>query len=74
MATAARRCASVTVNTTFGPAEMFGSDGRGQVLLMLHYGQAPHLEPPVPVDVRGKYYYRLVPEEVILESASAPHA
>jgi hypothetical protein len=67
MAGNVRRCSSVTVNTTYGPAECFGGDGHGQVLLCLHYGQAPEYEPPVPADARGKYYFRLVPENVVLE-------
>ena len=63
-----RRCASVTVNTSWGPAEMFGSDGRGQVLLKLYYAWKTEYEPVVPESTRGDYYFRLVPQECVLES------
>jgi len=71
MATAARRCASVPVVTIWGPTEMFGGDNHGQVLLKLYYAWKTEYEPAVPADVRGKYYYRLVPESVVLTEREA---
>lgn len=44
MTTAARRCASVPVDTVYGKGELLGKDGRGQACVIFKPGDAPELE------------------------------